>query len=204
MNMKEMEKFTAHCDRYFEQSDCTVLHPVVDNGFHVDVLLYKPTEKYPFWKLVTMGASDYKMPKIPNTVGLFNEYIMFVDKDEDLTDRETVAWYHAKLSMIASYAKFCNTHITYGHSFEWENEDPEDEMIAAFVEFPQVIPDVGMLRCKTGLFKSVACLQVVLLNKADLEKLMKIGPQAFSAYLYPEEEGQPSHFLSEKHRSEKF
>jgi hypothetical protein len=49
----------------------------------------------------------------------------------------------------------------------------------------------------------VVCLQVVLLNQVDLEKLMDIGPQAFGDYLYPEEY-EKQHFLSEKHRSEKF
>ena len=203
MKTREMNVLTKHMDLYFEQTDCTVLHPIVDNGFHIDVLLYKPSEKYPFWKLVTMGASDYKMPKVPNSFGQFNEYMMFVDKDEDLNDRNVVSWFHSKLVMIASYAKFYNTHITYGHSFEWENEDPEDEMIAAFIEMPQVIQNVGMLRCKMGMFKTVICLQTVLLNKNDLSKLMEIGPQAFSEYLYPEND-EKQHYISERRRSEKF
>ena len=203
MTVREMDNLTAHFDRYFEQENEHVLHPIVDNGFHVDVLVYEPTEKYPFWKLVTMGASDYKMPKIPNTIGNRNEYIMFVDADEDLHDKSVMSWYHAKLTMIASYAKFYNTHVTYSHSFEWENEDAEDEMIAAFIEFPQIIPDAGVLRCKTGLFKTVACLQVVLLTKDDLSRLMEIGRRAFSEYLYPEN-GGARHFISERHRSEKF
>lgn len=64
-----------HFDKYFEQSDCVVLHPIVDDGFHVDVLLYEPNEKYPFWKLVSTGASDYEMPKIPNTIGLLTNIL---------------------------------------------------------------------------------------------------------------------------------
>ncbi|MGN0113916.1 MAG: suppressor of fused domain protein [Acutalibacteraceae bacterium] len=203
MKVKTMDKLTAHFDRYFEQSDCMVIHPIVDNGFHIDILLYKPTEKYPFWKLATMGASDFKMPAIQNTLGMFNEYIMFVDKDENLENREVASWYHRKLTMIAAYPKYCNIHITYGHSLEWENEDSDDEMIAAFLEFPQVIEDTGVLHCKTGLLKTVTCLQVVLLNKNELKMLGEIGPQNFSEYLYPED-GRESHFLSERHRSEKF
>ena len=203
MNVKTMDKINAHFDAYFRQSALGVLHPVVDNGHHIDVLLYEPTEKLPFWKLVTMGASDYKMPKIPNTFGLFNEYIMFVDKDEDLNDREIVSWYCSKLVMIASYAKYNNTHITYGHSFEWENEDPDDEMIAAYIELPQVITDAEILRCKIGMLKTVICLQAVLLNQNELNKLMEIGPEAFSYYLYPENGGK-SHYISERHRSERF
>ena len=203
MKQKEMEKIIAHFDQYFEQSDSMVLHPVVDGGYHVDVLLYHPNEKYPFWKLVTMGASDYKMPKIANTISQYNEYIMFVHSDEDLNDRDILSWYHNKLLMIASFAYYNQTHITYAHSFEWENEDADDEMVAAFIEFPQVVEDIGMLRCKLGMLKTVACLQTVLLNREELDRLMQIGPQAFSEYLYPDDDGK-QHFLSERHRSDRF
>ena len=203
MKIKEMDIITNHMDRYFEQTDCVVIHPLVESEFHIDVLLYKPSEKYPFWKLVTMGASDYKMPKIPNTLGRFNEYIMFVDKDEDLNGIEGVEWFREKLLMIASYAKYYNKHVTYGHSFEWKNDDPDDEMIAAFVGLPEIISDPEILYCKTGMFKTVVFLQAVLLNKNELNYLMEIGPQAFSNYLYPEGNGK-KHFLSERHRSEKF
>lgn len=203
MKKREMEKITNHFDKYFEQSDCVVLHPIVDNGFHVDVLLYKPNEKYPFWKLVTMGASDYKMPPVSNTISQRNEYIMFVHADEKLDNQEIANWYFNKLVMIASFAHDNKCNITYGHSFEWQNDDPDDEMIAAFIEFPQIVETVDMLRCKTSLLKTVACFQVVLLNKDDLAKLMEIGPQAFSEYLYPEDNGK-QHFLSERHRSDNF
>ncbi|MBQ8848704.1 MAG: suppressor of fused domain protein [Clostridia bacterium] len=204
MKQREMDKLIKHFDQYFEQSDCLVLHPIVDDGYHIDVLLYKPNGKYPFWKLVTMGASDYKMPPVANSISQYNEYIMFVDESEDLNDKEIANWYRCKLVMIATFAHYNQTHITYGHSFEWENDDSDDEMIAAFIEFPQVVENVGILRCKLGMFKTVACLQTVLLNKNELDLLTKIGPEAFSEYLYPEEDDKKQHFLSEKRRSEKF
>ena len=203
MKIKEMTKLMKHFDTYFEQKDSTVLHPIVDNGFHVDVLFYRPTEKYPFWKLATMGASDFRMPGSNKSFGNCNEYIMFIDKSENLDDKEILSWYHNKLVMIASYPKFSNTCISYGHSCEWQNEDEVEEMVAAFIELPQIIPDSSILYCKLGLLKKVTCLQMVLLNKSELDELMKIGPQAFSEYLYPEKMGKP-HFLSERHRSEKF
>lgn len=203
MKAKEMDKLIKHCDTYFEQDDCTVLHPLVDEGFHIDVLLYKPNAKYPFWKLVTMGASDYKMPKIHNTVGVYNEYMLFVDASVDLSDKTILSWYHNKLLLVASYAYLNKTHITYAHSLEWVNEDPEDEMIAAFIEFPQIVQTTAVLRCRLGMFKTAICLQVVLLNKAELDKLMDIGPQMFSEFLYPEDGSSP-HFLTEQHRSDSF
>ncbi len=203
MTPNQMKIFTRHMDKYFEQSDCYVLHPLIVGEVHIDVLLYKPTKKYPFWKMVTMGASDYKMPPIKNSISPYNEYIMFVDATEDLSDMETVSWYHNKLMTIALYPYSTGVHITYGHSLEWKNDDPSDEMVAAFIEFPQVVEDTGILRCKLGLTKTVACLQTVLLNRGELEKLLQIGPQAFSEYLYPEN-GDRGHFISEKHRSAKF
>lgn len=204
MKIKEMEKLIEHFDKYFEQNDSMVLHPIIDNGFHVDILLYKPNEKYPFWKLVTMGISDYKMPNIPNTFGRFNEFMMFVDQDIDLNHKETLVWYADKLGLVATYAYYNKTHVTFGHSMEWKNDDPNDEMIAAFIELPQIIEDIGILRCKLGTFKTAVCLQVVLLNQSDLDMLMEIGPQAFSDYLYPEAADKKQHFLSEQHRTEKF
>ena len=120
MHVKEMDKVQKHFEKYFEQGEAMVIHPLVDDGFHIDILVYKPTKKYPFWKLATMGASDYRMPSIPNTISRRNEYIMFVDADEDLDNKETANWYYSKLHMIASYAHEAGTHITYGHSFEWQ------------------------------------------------------------------------------------
>ncbi len=203
MKTNEMDKIIEHFNQYFEQGDPKILHQIVDGGLHVDVLLYKPNEKYPFWKLVTMGASDYKMPLTQKTISQHNEYIMFVSSEENLNDQEISNWYFNKLVTIASFAYYNQCHITYGHSFEWKNDDPDDEMVAAFVEFPQIMGTVEVLRCKINFFKTVACLQVVLLNRNDLKKLMEIGPQAFSEYLYPED-GKEQHFLCERHRSDNF
>ena len=79
MKLREMEKLTAHFDAYFGQTDSMVLHPVAEMQPHIDTLLYAPNEAYPYWKLVTMGASDYRMPQKKAPLGDRNEYIMLVD-----------------------------------------------------------------------------------------------------------------------------
>lgn len=204
MKPKEMLRIEKHFSKYFEQKDCKVLHSVVEGPNHVDVLLYEPNSKYPFWKLATMGASDYQMPDNGHVISRYNEYVMFVDSGEDLNDKNVLNWYYSKLMMVATYAYNNKTGISYAHSMEWENEDADDEMIGAFIEFPQVIESVGILRCRLNVFKTVACLQVVLLNRTDLNKLANVGPQEFSEYLYPEVNFKKRHFLSERHRSDKF
>lgn len=203
MNSKTMDKIIKHFDTYFEQNDSLVIHPLFDIGYHIDILKYKPNEKFPFWKLVTMGASDYEMPPTANSCSRYNEYIMFVHADENLDDLDTLNWYCDHLRTVASFAHDNHCHISFGHSFQWKNDDPDDEMIAAFIDFPQIIGTVDVVLCKTDLMKTVACLQVVLLNKDELARLMEIGPLPFSEYLYPENGGK-QHFLCERHRSDRF
>ena len=83
MKNNEMTKFIAHIDSYFQQEDCTILHSSITDP-HIDVLFYKPNDTYPYWKLVTMGASDYQMPPQKPSLGNRNEYMMFIDANEDL------------------------------------------------------------------------------------------------------------------------
>ncbi len=203
MKPQELEKLTAHYDKYFEQDNCTVLHLIANIKPHVDVLVYPPNDKYPFWKLATAGASDVKMNI--KTVGFppRNEYMMFVPSDLDLTNKDTVMFFQSMLMEIAYYPVMNKTPITYGHSLEWGKNDNSD-MEGAYIEFPQIIADPSILTCKLGMFKECTCLQVVLLTRADIERLLEIGSEAFSNYLYPEEDGAQNHFLSEQYRTDKF
>lgn len=200
MNTKEMERFTEHFDKYFEQSDSVVIHPIVMSP-HIDALLYKPTDKYPFWKLVSMGASDYKMPHPENNLGDRNEYIMMIDPDEDMRDPATADWYYSNLIEIAVYPQTSNCAITFGHSIEWKPEDNE-EMVGAYIDLPQIIENTGVVRCKLSMFKTAVCLMVVLINRQEMDKLLEIGPQQFSEYLFPRD-GDP-HFLSQRRRTDSF
>lgn len=202
MTIREMEQLTAHYDHYFQQTTDGVFHMPEGITPHIDLMLYDPTDTYPFWKLVTMGASDYRMPKAKQTLGDRNEYMLFIPPDENMQDEDTLRWYITTLMEIALYAPSSKTHITYGHSMEWGAEDGSD-IVGAYVEMPQIIGSTGILRCKLGFLKQVICLQPVLLTCSELNRLLTIGPQQFSNYLYPEEDA-PSHFLSERCRTARF
>ena len=91
--------------------------------------------------------------------------------------------------------------MSYGHYVDWP-ADADSDMVGAYLTMPQVIEDVGFLRCKLGLMKQAICLQAVLLTQEETDRLLKIGPEAFDDYLYPED--GPCHFLCEKNRSQKF
>ena len=58
MNIRQMGKLTRHFDAYFGQTDSLVLHPTEDpDPLHIDVLLYPPNAKYPFWKMTLENRS---------------------------------------------------------------------------------------------------------------------------------------------------
>lgn len=200
MHPKEMEKLTQHFNMYFRQDDCMVFHPFAADP-HIDVLLYKPNDAYPYWKMVTMGASDFKMPAHKPSLGNRNEYMMFIAPHEDMTDKEVSNWYLRKLFEVAYYPVAANSHISYGHSVEWDPND-EEEMVGAYLEMPQVIEDTGILRCRLGPLKTVVCLQVILLNRQEINKLLEVGSEQFSNFLYPDNGMQ--HFICERSRSDQF
>lgn len=149
-----------------------------------------------------MGASDYKMPKTPNALGNRNEYVMFIDPSENLRDQEVASWYYMNLLEIATSPISEKYFLSYGHSVEWPESDDSD-MVGAFLALPQVIEDVGFLRCKLGILKEIICLQVVLLTRKEIDWLMEIGPEQFDNELYPADNG-PWHIICERFRSEKF
>lgn len=200
MTQKEMDLLTRHFCHYFQQEEPMVLHPEHMEP-HIDGLLYKPDDTFPFWKFVTMGASDHRMKAPKSALGNRNEYMMFIDPEVDMTDKETVNWYWERLLTVALYSLSTGDFVSYGHSMEWPAEEGE-EMVGAYLEMPQCIPDVGVLRCKLGLFKTTVCLQVITLTRQELDKLLCIGSEQFSYFLYPDE-GKP-HYLCERTRSEKF
>lgn len=204
MKSSETERFISHCDKYFEQSNCIVLHATNETTPHIDVLRYPPTEKYPFWKLVTMGASDYKMPKDKNSLGNRNEYMMFIDPELNLEDREEIRWYYNILIGVADYPRKQQLAVTYGHSIEWGETEEDCDMEGAFLEMPCAIQDTGILRCKLGIIKTAVCLQIITLTRGEINKLLEVGPERYSELLYPDFEEKRPHFLCEKKRTDKF
>ena len=207
LTVEQMDLFTSHCDEYLGQDNSLVLHPIIsDSSLHVDVLLYKPTADLPYWKMVTMGASDYRMPvddhyPFADQYGDRNEYIIFIDGSEDLENRDICFSYYRYLNMIAYYPPYAECLITYGHSCEWET-DVGEEMAGAYLELPMIMEDVEFAFFELEPDHKIVILQPVLLTRAEIDMLLTIGSEQFDYYLYPED-GRP-HFLCELKRSDKF
>ena len=188
MKNKEMNKLIKHFEYYFKQTCKNIYHDDVSGGIHIDILLFEPNDQYPFYKLVTMGASDYAMPKVNSTLPNRNEYIIFLSKDVEVNS-EDFNWYINFISYVSRYAFYENANISVGHSIELE-PNSHSSFKNAFILFPQIIEDSWILRCQLGLFKTCACLQVMPITEIDNAKNLSIGPEEFHNYFYPEE-GEP-------------
>ena len=171
MIVKEIEKMMGYLDKYLDQEDCLVLNMNNDGlEMYVEVLLYEPTEKYPFWKLITMGASDYKMPRKAKSKARRNEYMLFVDGDIDLMVPKTLKWYYLQLLKIASHAQFKGIHLTAGDCVEWL-EEGESDIEGAYLSVPLIIQEGKGNILRPKLFKKIALLQAVLVTREELNAL---------------------------------
>ena len=183
MKKREMDNLIEHLKYYFNQSINKVFHDSY-NDFHVDILLFEPNEKYPFYKLVSMGASSYAMEKTSSLLPNRNEYMLFLSPDINI-DSDNFKWYLNFLSYISKYAYYEKANISVGHTIELEpNSHPIFKH--SFVLFPQIIEDSWVLKCNLGWFKSCACLQVIPITEDEYQKNISIGPDAFHDIFYPE------------------
>lgn len=161
MNTRDMEKLTKHFERCFGQKNDVVMHNGSDDKPHIDVLVFGPTQKYPFWKLCTMGASDYLMPKrkevrYGNTASLRNEYIIFLDPSLKVEEgSEDWIWYWKVLIETALFSYYNKEGViaTDTIDFAWDGES----MQGVILLFPEAIEDTSILQCKMGMGRRITC-----------------------------------------------
>ena len=197
MQSSAMDRWASHCGKYFRQdpqTEALVLHPQNSRKPHIDMLLFCPNEIYPFYKLCTMGASDYKLPL---TFCCRNEFILFLAPEE----KKNLPWFTDVLLSVALYPIENHMALTFGHSILWGRQ-PETDMQGAYLDLPYPIEGPGFFTCSLGALRKTQCLQVTLLTEAETRELRRLGPEKFCEFLYPPE-GRP-HFLSQRYRTEQF
>ena len=202
MKVKEMITFTEHMDKYFHQECEKVIDGVFENNkLHIDILIYEPNNDFPFWKLVTMGFSDYKMPHFKSSLPNRNEYMIFFNKDVDVsTTSKELGFYIDALMNTAMASYELKEPVSYAHDIKFEM--PDSEMVATIVMMPEVVPDVGILRCKLGAFKKCACLQVMPITQIEYELVYeKSGFWLIDNRFYNNEDMSKCHYLAEKYRT---
>lgn len=195
MTKKKFNKLFAHYVKYFEATEePTILHEIVTTGeLHIDIVHIKPSQKYPFQVLATIGASDYKMPDYNRSLSPYNEYVTFVPADWDLTDPKH-SWIIHWLIGIARYPQENKTSLSFCHTVDMTADAEEmfsDDfnMTAVQLFFPQAVDDTGILRCQTGLFEKVTILHMMPITRKELDTVKAKSIDILMDRFYNYEEG---------------
>ena len=200
-----MERIKEHFEHSFEQPLDCIFHSVNKSDIHIDILCFKPTELYPFWKIVTMGASDIVMPFKDNYGSKRNEYMMFVDKNVDLLN--DYEWYVNWLCLTVEYTLIDKQFITFNHSIEIPNIANGGDMKGVIILLPAILYDGNVLHCKLGLFKQATCLQVMPITQSEIDGMHANGYEWLVSRFYPfiygddEHQNDEEHYLAEKTRT---
>ncbi|WP_400237154.1 suppressor of fused domain protein [Methanomethylophilus alvi] len=207
MNAKEIEKLTDHFERCFGQKAATVMRNKAETELPIDILVFAPTGRYPFWKLCTRGASDYRMPKregvrYGETATLQNEYMMFLDPTVRIEEgSDDWLWYWQILTETAMFPFSNRMGVIATDIIDLGRE--QDTMQGVILLFPEVIEDTSILQCRMGLGRNVTCLQVMPVTKRELERRID-GTDADDDWLYSQfyhhDPMRPDRFIAQRER----
>ncbi len=207
MKMSHFDALDKHYAKYFEVIDAdkevTIIHPLADDGFHVDIAVYRANKNRPFQILATMGASDHAMRGKFGSLSNRNEYITFAPADWDFND-EKYNWLPQWLFTTAHYSRLTGDGVSYAHTLDMtqviDARPSEDfNMTAVQIMFPQAI-DVGVLRAKLGLLRTATILHMMPITEAELHEVREGGNlEAVMDRIYGENAGEFD-FLAALHR----
>ena len=179
MEISEKKHIIKHFERIFKQKCKSFLSQQGDYEVDIDVMLFEPNKKFPFWKMVTLGASDYQMPSNQSDFADRNEYMLFFDKftivSEDRTDWH---WYYEFLMRTATYAYFNKCRITYGNSIDINTREKTD-MEAAYIIVPLILKNSKAYTCRITKNKLCNCFQVLPITEDELKEKIKLGSEKF-------------------------
>lgn len=183
MKQSHFEKLDRHYMKYFQvknpDKEVTVIHPIADDGHHVDVIICKANKKRPFQILATMGASDHAMRGNFGSLTNRNEYVTFAPADWDFSD-EKYSWLVDWLFVAAKYARVTGDAVSYIHTLDMSqviDAKPSEDfnMTAVQMLFPQAIEDTGVLRAKLGLFRTATILHMMPITEEELHLVREKG-----------------------------
>ena len=194
MKKKELNNLIGHFQYCFNQECSKIYTTDNDDELKVDFLLFEPNEDFPFYKVVSAGASDYQMPQSNGLLPNRNEYIIFLSKDFNIQSDE-FNWYLNLINYVATYAYYVKASITYSHAIDIKQLNNE-KYPAVFINFPEIYNDSYILRCKLSMFKTCACLQLMPMTNQELDELTQYGVAKILDTYYPKE-GKPI-FLADR------
>ena len=173
MNSKH-KKLYEHYTNVFQQEPAFSMKlkkELVPKGIkQMSTFVFSPTELLPFWKLCTIGASDYLMPEreigFGRRANRRNEYVMFISPDVDVSPAST-EWLklNALLWRTAQYACEENRNVTVSDTIEM---DTGEKYCGTVLLLPEVLPSRDLVKCYTSAKKFISIFQVMPITREQI------------------------------------
>ena len=204
LSEKEMDAIQDHVQRNVG-GECSVLHEIVSEGLHIDVLLFAATPTRKFHVLCTMGMSAAAMTTPKDWRGSTRIELVMVLPPEWPVERigtgasegeeEPERWYWPVrlLKGLARLPQMYETMLWWGHTIP--NGDPPEpfgegtRFCGAAVVFPRALGDglakvsMGGLAALKKTRKEVAFLGVAPLFPEEVDRKLREGMEPIDAGL---------------------
>ena len=143
----------------------------------ITTYVFEPTNELPFWKLCTIGASDYLMPE--RNIGWGrkanrrNEYMMLISPDVKV-DETATEWLvlNSMLWSTAEYAFNEKDNITVSDTIDF---GLKCKYCGTVLLLPEVFKTPNIVKCFISKHKYISIFQVMPITKEQLSKKLKKG-----------------------------
>ncbi len=183
-----IEQIADHVTRHVGPPEY-VLHEIVSLGVHLDIHVVPPSERRPYYTLVTSGMSELPMTAPPGSgVCEYAELVLCLPPDwplgdEDLQDEKNF-WPIRMLKGLARFPHENETCLAWDHTLQWDDEERIEDY-----------PSSGVLLARPSLFgddfpvltvddaKQVHFLAVIPLYRSEIEFKLEHGAYALTERL---------------------
>lgn len=154
-----------------------VLSDVAEQMKPVTTYVFEPTDELPFWKLCTIGASDYLMPERDIGFGRKsnrrNEYMMLIAPEVEVSEDSTEwLFLNSLLWSTAAYAFNEKDNLTVSDTIDMGIDGKYRGVVLLL---PEVFKTPRIVKCYITKNKYFSIFQVMPVTKEQLAKKLKKG-----------------------------
>ena len=176
---KKHQKLYDHYVENFKQEPFFCLrlknNVLSDEMKPVTTLVFEPTEDMPFWKLCTIGASNYLMPERDigwgRKANQRKEYMMLIDPEVEISQEKT-DWLslNSLLWAAAEYAFNAKENITVSDTIDMQIKG---KYCGTVLLLPEIFKSPSIVKCFVSKNKFISIFQVMPITRELLTKKLR-------------------------------
>jgi hypothetical protein len=181
-----IEQVIQHIAKWVAKPD-RVFHENLSHKVHIDIHIVEPTDRFPFYLLVTSGMSELPMNAPKGAEGWkFLELFLALPPTWPLSNQaledEANYWPLRTLKMVARYPHIGNTWVAMGHTLNTTDGSPPmafhpSTKLNSVVLFPPILLPESFHELQIGSGCSVRFCSVIPIFQDEREYAMRKGSQ---------------------------